>query len=180
MVSSALPFMVIVAGASYYDPGQGTRGGSIFLPSRFLSILSYFSIIFCAALIRPKRGQHDAMNAIREALFKRVHESRRCRPFKYFDTIPHAKLLKVVAERICDRSVLRLLKMWLKAPVVEQTGRNKRYIGGGKQNRLGTPQGGVISHCWQICTYISLIGYGKDGSWQRNWAAKWSGMRMIL
>jgi len=38
--------MVIVAGASYYDPGQGTRGGSIFLPSPFLSILSYFSIIF--------------------------------------------------------------------------------------------------------------------------------------
>lgn len=46
MVSLALPFMVIVAGASYYDPGQGTRGGSIFLPSPFLSILSYFSIIF--------------------------------------------------------------------------------------------------------------------------------------
>ena len=39
--------MVSVAGASYNDPGQGTRGGSIILPSRFLSILIYFSIIFC-------------------------------------------------------------------------------------------------------------------------------------
>ena len=39
--------MVNVAGASYNDPSQGTRGGSIILPSRFLSILNYFSIIFC-------------------------------------------------------------------------------------------------------------------------------------
>jgi hypothetical protein len=39
--------MVIVAGAPYYDPGQGTRGGSIILPSLFLPILIYFSIIFC-------------------------------------------------------------------------------------------------------------------------------------
>jgi hypothetical protein len=39
--------MVNVAGASYNDPSQGTRGGSIILPSRFLSILIYFSIIFC-------------------------------------------------------------------------------------------------------------------------------------
>ena len=40
--------MVIVAGAPYYDPGQGTRGGSIILPSPFLPILIYFSIIFFA------------------------------------------------------------------------------------------------------------------------------------
>jgi hypothetical protein len=38
--------MVVVAGAPYYDPGQGTRGGSIILPSLFLSILIYFPIIF--------------------------------------------------------------------------------------------------------------------------------------
>lgn len=48
--------MVIVAGASYYDPGQGTRGGSIILPSRFLSILIYFSIIFCGRTHAFKNG----------------------------------------------------------------------------------------------------------------------------
>jgi len=54
VVSSALPFVVSVAGASYNDPGQGTRGGSIILPSRFLPILIYFSIIFCGRTQSPK------------------------------------------------------------------------------------------------------------------------------
>ena len=62
---------------------------------------------------------------------------------KYFDTIPHAKLLAVVAERINDKAVLVLIKQWLKAPVVEQENGKRRTIGGGKGNRLGTPQGGL-------------------------------------
>jgi group II intron reverse transcriptase/maturase len=65
---------------------------------------------------------------------------------KYFDTIPHANLMAVVAERICDGAILRLIRMWLKAPVMEM-GKDgkKRNIGGGKGNHKGTPQGGVIS-----------------------------------
>jgi group II intron reverse transcriptase/maturase len=63
-----------------------------------------------------------------------------------FDTIPHSKLLAVVAERISDGALLHLIQMWLKAPIMEmdRDGR-KRNIGGGKGNRQGTPQGGVIS-----------------------------------
>jgi group II intron reverse transcriptase/maturase len=61
---------------------------------------------------------------------------------KYFDTIPHDKLLKLVAKRIVDRNLLRLIKLWLKAPVVEEgEDGKKRYTG----NDQGTPQGGVIS-----------------------------------
>ena len=41
---------------------------------------------------------------------------------KYFDTIPHADLLKSVARRIVDRPVLRLIKLWLKAPIEERDG----------------------------------------------------------
>ena len=52
----------------------------------------------------------------------------------------------MVAERISDGSMLHLIQMWLKAPVVEKDEEGtKRYIGGGKSNRRGTPQGGVIS-----------------------------------
>ena len=64
---------------------------------------------------------------------------------KYFDSIPHAKLLATVAERIVDGSVLALLAQWLKAPIIEDNGDSQRGVGGGKGNRRGTPQGGVIS-----------------------------------
>jgi len=63
---------------------------------------------------------------------------------KYFDTIPHAKLLAVVAERICDGGILWLIKQWLKAAIVEEDKDGKRRTtGGGKGNRFGTPQGGL-------------------------------------
>ena len=58
----------------------------------------------------------------------------------YFDTIPHKGLLQLVGKRISDKNILHLIKLWLKAPVTE----NGRLIGG-KKNKLGTPQGGVIS-----------------------------------
>ncbi len=61
---------------------------------------------------------------------------------KYFDTIPHDQLLEQVARRIVDKNILKLIRMWLKAPVVEEgEDGKKRYLG----NDQGTPQGGVIS-----------------------------------
>ena len=39
---------------------------------------------------------------------------------KYFDTVPHCELMQCVAQRIVDRDVLRLIKMWLTAPVEER------------------------------------------------------------
>ncbi len=70
---------------------------------------------------------------------------------KYFDTIPHGQLMQSVARRIpgsspgTDRDVLRLIKLWLKAPVEETDGDGKRRMSGGKRSTSGTPQGGVIS-----------------------------------
>jgi len=61
---------------------------------------------------------------------------------KYFDTIPHDKLLALVAKRIVDKNILGLIKLWLKAPVVEETKDGKKRTEG---NPKGTPQGGVIS-----------------------------------
>jgi RNA-directed DNA polymerase len=64
---------------------------------------------------------------------------------KYFDSIPHCDLIKSVARRIVDRHVLRLIKLWLKAPIEEKDGEGARRIVGGKSNTRGTPQGGVAS-----------------------------------
>jgi retron-type reverse transcriptase len=58
----------------------------------------------------------------------------------YFDTIPHNELLQLVGLRISDGRILHLLKMWLKAPIWEDG-----KTSGGKGNKVGTPQGGVIS-----------------------------------
>jgi RNA-directed DNA polymerase len=64
---------------------------------------------------------------------------------KYFDTIPHRELMQSVARRICDPHVLRLIKLWLRVPVEERDGEGRRRMTGGKGNKQGTPQGGVIS-----------------------------------
>lgn len=55
--------------------------------------------------------------------------------------IPHDKLLKLVTKRIVDKHILKLIKMWLNAPVVEEREDGKKEYRG---NDKGTPQGGVI------------------------------------
>ena len=81
---------------------------------------------------------------------------------KYFDTIPHAKLLSVVAERISDGAVLSLIKQWVRATVVKEESGTRR-MSGGKGHRLGTPQGGVISPLLANL-YLHLL----DRIWERH------------
>jgi len=89
---------------------------------------------------RPCRSAEEAVKAIKKNL-----QEGRCEVFDadlraYFETIPHKELMYLLGMRISDKNILHLIKMWLKAPVMEK-GRPK----GGKKNKRGTPQGGVIS-----------------------------------
>ncbi|MFA7382208.1 MAG: group II intron reverse transcriptase/maturase [Desulfurivibrionaceae bacterium] len=113
-----------------------------------LVIEPIFEADFCKTSygFRPKKSAHDAVDDVAYALNTGYTEVIDADLSKYFDTIPHANLLAVVAERISDGAILHLIKMWLKAPVMEvDKGGTKRNVGGGKGNRKGTPQGGVIS-----------------------------------
>ena len=68
---------------------------------------------------RPRRSALDAVRQVSHAIDKGHAEVADADLSKYFDTIPHAALMTSVARRINDGQMLRLIKRWLKAPVVE-------------------------------------------------------------
>ena len=95
---------------------------------------------------RPVRGAVDAVKEVHRLICRGHTDVVDADLSRYFDSIPHDELLQSVARRIVDRHVLRLIKLWLKAPIEEQDdGDGTRRIGGGKSNTRGTPQGGVAS-----------------------------------
>ena len=94
----------------------------------------------CSHGFRPERRAHGAMDQIQKNLHVGRQEVYDADLTSYFDSIPHDKLMRMVEQRVADRSVLKLIRMWLRCPVVEKDGK-----GSGKRSRKGTPQGGVIS-----------------------------------
>jgi RNA-directed DNA polymerase len=93
---------------------------------------------------RPRRGAVDAVKEVHRHIVRGYTDAVDA-DLSRFDTIPHSDLLKSVARRVVDRNVLRLIKMWLKAPIEERDADGTRRMSGGKGNTRGTPQGGVAS-----------------------------------
>lgn len=89
---------------------------------------------------RPGRSSADAIKEIKKHLQSGKTEVLDADLSSYFDTIPHDKLKIVLKERISDPRILDLIKLWLKSPVYD-----KGEYKGGKNQKTGTPQGGVIS-----------------------------------
>jgi RNA-directed DNA polymerase len=94
---------------------------------------------------RPKRSAQDAVKAVHQALCAGYTDVVDADLSKYFDSIPHSELMRSLARRIVDGQMLKLLKMWLKAPVEERDEEGHRHMTGGTHSQHGSPQGGVIS-----------------------------------
>jgi RNA-directed DNA polymerase len=95
----------------------------------------------CSYGFRPERSAHQALEEIHANLAAGYREVYDADLQGYFDSIPHDKLMACLRMRIADRTVLKLIRMWLETPVIEET------PDGPKSTRpeQGTPQGGVIS-----------------------------------
>jgi RNA-directed DNA polymerase len=94
---------------------------------------------------RPRRSALDAVRKVHRAIDDGRTEVVDADLSKYFDMIPHVELMKCLVRRISDGKMLRLIKMWLKVPVVERDQQGNQRISGGKKATRGTPQGGVTS-----------------------------------
>jgi RNA-directed DNA polymerase len=95
------------------------------------------------------RAHHSALDAVRQVhgLINTGHtEVVDADLSGYFDSIPHAELLRSVSRRISDRNLLGLIKMWLEAPVeeIDERGRHHRTTRNKDEGR-GTPQGSPVS-----------------------------------
>jgi group II intron reverse transcriptase/maturase len=87
---------------------------------------------------RQGRGQHDALDALSEGILgRRVNWILDADIRSFFDEIDHEWMLRFLDHRIADSRILRLVRKWLKAGVIEE---GKRIA-----SERGTPQGAVIS-----------------------------------
>ena len=95
---------------------------------------------------RPGRSALDAVRQVHSLLNTGYREVVDADLSGYFDTIPHPELMKSVSRRISDRHMLRLIKMWLEAPVEEIDDRGRRHrTTRNKDEHRGCPQGAPIS-----------------------------------
>lgn len=129
----------------------------------------------CSYGFRPRKSAHGAVDDVAYSLNKGYTQVIDADLSKYFDTIPHSNLMATAAERISDGAMLHLIRMWLKAPIVEvDKNGTKRNIGGGKGNRKGTPQGGVASPLLANI-YLNLL----DRNWERRGIQQRLGARIV-
>ncbi len=86
---------------------------------------------------RPKKSAHGAVREIYKYLNWGCEEIYDVDLEKYFDTVEHWKLMKLLAQRVSDGKILHVIKQWLNCGYVEEDEH--------RQSKRGTPQGGVIS-----------------------------------
>ncbi len=122
---------------------------------------------------RPERSALDAVRQV-ERLIRTGHtEVVDADLSGYFDSIPHAELMKSVSRRISDGRVLRLIKMWLETPVEETDAKGHRCRTTRNQDQgMGTPQGAPISPLLSNIYMRRFVKGWKTGGHERRLVAR--------
>lgn len=103
---------------------------------------------------RPRKSAQQALREVYKWLNFKCHWVVDADLKAYFDTIPHDKLLLSVRSKVIDRSVVKLIELWLKAGVMEDMSV--------RTETTGTPQGGVISPL-----LANLYLHWLDHTWEK-------------
>jgi RNA-directed DNA polymerase len=120
----------------------------------------------CSFGFRPKRSQHDALQVLVDETWRGRRWVVETDIADCFSAIPHDRLMAAVQDRVCDQTVLKLLRAMLRAGVMES--------GVVSHPVTGTPQGGVVSpllcnvylhrldRAWDTRTFGVLVRFADD------------------
>ncbi len=111
----------------------------------------------CSYGFRPERSAHDGVKALRDIVNDgRIHYVVDTDIKGFFDHVKHDIMIALLGKRIADKNLIRLIKRFLRAGVLE--------AGVKQDTHEGTPQGGVVS---PILANIYLHGASEDGALRR-------------